>query len=841
MKKKMMIKGIVLAFVFILSLIGFNYYYAEKKNEGASEMLKATLPVLGIRIGDYEINRMHGYMDEIDEALLRETITPVDASSTVKLELQDYDYDITAIYYQVFYGADSTLLENGVLNKLKEEEGLKTGNLTFKNMLDPQEEYLIKFTVRLDSSRKVNYYSRLKYGTDLHFKESVDFANKLSQMMLEKDDTLNAYLEPDTEVISNNLASVNIHSSYEAVTYAQAKPEQKSDVSIAIKEINADYTAVELRFILEMENGKGQNQSCAVVENYKVRYSPNRMFLLDYDRTQEAYYNPEYLDTANNRIYLGSGSNDNITYLASEDNEKVCFVRERQLWYYSYQAAAVTKVFSFLGEDLADDRAAYNQHDIHILNMDKDGNIDFIVYGYMNRGRHEGENGISLYHFAAESSMNQELAFIPTKIPYQNIKEDIKKFSYLNQDNIFFFLLDGTLYQVSTETGEWEILRENLVDNTLTASSDNSIIAIQKAEDSTENTEIVLINLDNQKETRITCSENERIQSVGFVLSDFVYGIADKSNVSITKGGSVEFPMYEIRITDSKGEEVKNYYKEGQYIIKTQVNGNVIQLIYGKKRGDSYKQSGSDYIRYKQEEEGSNISVVLGYDTVCYNQLYLQFPLYIYVQKVPALKVTKELVSDEMRVVNVEEQGLNVTQYLVYANGALVNTYSTVYDAIAEAEEIRGLVVNNERQTIWESNIAEYNQVIGLNMQKADKREDTFAACISMIAALEGKETNIDEVKKEEGDALKIIDTYVGGGSLNLYGCSLDQILYYIGKEIPVIAGLGNNHYVLVMSYNSTKVRYMDPLSGEEVVLEREQFEQKMKESGNEFYSYLKQ
>lgn len=841
MKKKKIIKGSVLILVFFLALIGFNYYYAEKKNEGASEMLKATLPVLAIQSGDYEINRMYGYIDQIDEALLRETITPVDAQGKIKLKLQDYDYDITAIYYEVFYGANSTLLEEGVLNRLKEQDGLKTGTFTLKNMLDDQEEYLIKFTIRLDSSRKVNYYSRLKFGTDLHFKESVDFAIKLSNMMLEKDDTLNLYLEPNSEVISNNLASVNIHSSYEAVTYAQSKPEQKGDVSIAIKEINADYTAVELRFLLAMQNGKGQTQNCAVTENYKVRYSPNRMFLLDYERTQEAYYNPEYLDQANNRIYLGSGSNENVTYVASEDNEKVCFVRERQLWYYSYQAGSVTKVFSFLGEDLTDDRASYNQHDIHILNMDKNGNIDFIVYGYMNRGRHEGENGISLYHFRADSSTNEELAFIPIRIPYQNIQEDIGKFSYLNQDKIFFFLLDGTLYQVNTQTGDWEILRDNLVENSLTASSDNSIIAIQEKEDSTKNKKIVLMDLNSGKESTIQCDESERIQSAGFVLSDFVYGIAKANKVQITKAGSVEFPMYEIRITDSKGNEIKQYQKRNQHIIKTRISGNVIELTYGKKSGGTYKETGSDYIRYKQEEEGSNISVVFGYDGTCYNQLYLQFPLYIYVQTVPALKVTKELVSDEMKIISVEEKGLDVTQYLVYANGTLMKTCSTVYDAIKEAEEVRGLVVNNDRQTIWESNIASYNQVIGLNMQKVDQVSDTFAACVSMISALEGKNISIDEIKSQNKDQLDLLNSCVNGGSLNLYGCSVDQILYYVGKELPVIAGLGGNRYVLVMSYNSTKIRYMDPLKGEEVVLDREQFEKKVKKNGYEFYSYLKQ
>lgn len=299
--------------------------------------------------------------------------------------------------------------------------------------------------------------------------------------------------------------------------------------------------------------------------------------------------------------------------------------------------------------------------------------------------------------------------------------------------------------------------------------------------------------------------------------------------------------MYEIRIVDQAGKEVKTYSKTGQWIIKTEVSGNVVELIYGKAGRGGYRQTGSDYIRYKEEEKDGEVSVVLGYDGISYNQLYLQFPLYVYVQKVPALKVTKELVTDEMNIVNVEERGLSVAQYLVYANGALAGTYGTAYEAIKEAEEIRGLVVNNERQTVWESNIAEYNQVIGLNMQKADSRQDTFYACVAMIAALEGKNADIAQIKEQGKEKQKVLDAYVGGGALNLYGCSVDQILCYIGKDIPVIAGLPNGQYVLVMSYNSTKIRYMDPLSGEEVVLSRADFQNKAKQAGNEFYSYMKQ
>ena len=41
--------------------------------------------------------------------------------------------------------------------------------------------------------------------------------------------------------------------------------------------------------------------------------------------------------------------------------------------------------------------------------MDEDGNIYFVVYGYMNRGVHEGKNGMSLYYYSAESMTTQEL------------------------------------------------------------------------------------------------------------------------------------------------------------------------------------------------------------------------------------------------------------------------------------------------------------------------------------------------------------------------------------------------------------------------------------------------
>lgn len=839
MKKERMIKICIFPVLFLLSLLLFNSYFS-RKNEGATEMMKATLPVMEIYLDDAAVNRMHGYLGEIDAGLLRDAVTPIDSAGKITVAVRDYDYDITAIAYQLLSGSDSSVLEEGVLNKLEEKDGIKSQELQFHTVLKEGEEYLVCYTLRLDSSRKVNYYSRLKYGVNYHDQECLTFARGLSDKMLQKDEDLNRYLESNDEMINNNLASVNIHSSFEAVTYAQSSPERMGEPDVTIKEVNGDYTVVELRWILAMKNGKGQQQYCDVVENYKIRYSASRMYLLDYSRTQESFYDPEVIDAAKNRITLGTGTTTGIRYVADEDNEKVCFVKNRQLWYYSYQATAVTRVFSFWSEDKTESRSSFDQHDIDILNMDQDGNVEFVVYGYMNRGRHEGQNGIAVYRFLTGDSSLEELAFVPSTIPYQNMKEDIGRFSYLNQDGIFYFLQDGVLYRVDTNSGEWEIQKNNLTGNCLTASSDRQIIAIQEQEDNTSNTKITLFHLENGQEFDINAGESERIQSIGFVLSDFVYGTAPASEVKMTNSGGISFPMSQIRIVDETGEAVKVYDKTGYSIIEASVDGNVIELVYGQKSGVDYVQTGVNRIAYKEEKTGSSVSVEYGYDSICYNQVYLAFPAYIYIQTVPSLKAAKEIVSDDMRVVNLVEERSQAVRYLVYVNGVLSDTCHTAAEAIARAEEMRGLVVNQERQTVWESNISSYQQVVGLGIQKVDQASDTFAACVSMAAALEGKEISVQEIRGTEGEKWNILGQCAGKVGLNLYGITLDQALYYVSKETPVLVGLGGEHYVVLMSYNSTKVRYKDPLLGEDVVVSKAEFRRQMEQAGNEYYSYIK-
>ena len=49
---------------------------------------------------------------------------------------------------------------------------------------------------------------------------------------------------------------------------------------------------------------------------------------------------------------------------------------------------------------------------------------------------------------------------------------------------------------------------------------------------------------------------------------------------------------------------------------------------------------------------------------------------------------------------------------------------------------------------------------------------------------------------------------------LDLSGCSLDAVLYYVNKDIPVLATLEDGNAVLITGFNDLNIVVMDPVAG---------------------------
>lgn len=834
MKNKKLIPALIFGLIFILSVGVFNYIFIGRNSKAVAETGEATFPVLSIQVGDNHINSMHGITTNMDKNLLRDSIVPLEISYEFSVLLSESKESISSVSYTIYETDNETVRETGIAS-FKESTKETKAQIELKKKLQTGKVYLMDLVLENENGVEIHYYTRVKYGTELHFTECMDFIWKFHNATLVGNTTGNEYvsqfLEPNTSYLNNDLSSVDIQSNSDAVCYAGMKPTVEKRYPAKVKEITEDLSSVEISSLLSYEKSNGEKRYYMTTEYYKVRYSVSRMYLLGYERTQEEYFQYDAIDSSNNRFLIGTTQSTDKDLHTQNDCEMAAFVQENQLWFYDFQQGQMVRVFSFIGEDYRDVRNNYNEHSIDILSMDKNGDMVFIVYGYMNRGAHEGENGICVYRFDCEERLNEEVMFIPTKIPYENMKEDISKLAYLNEEDSFYFYLDESIYKVNADDKDYEIIQTG-VNGSNIVSSEQGYMAV-----SDEN-EINITNMEDDSVKTVKCKKDEVACAVGFIESDFIYGTAKAEDVQKEKDGSHLVPMKKIIIIDKELEEIKKYEKSGIYILNAKTEGNIVKMTRALRSGSKYKKLVDDYIHYKEEDK-EKITFEYSYDSDLYNQLYMAFPTYVYVTKAPKLTTTQEKVSGNYKTIEFEDNESRSKKCYVYAKGKLQGTYTSVKEAIQAAKEGAGVVVNSTQSYIWEKGVAkDYAKVPNVGIVKAENKEESLAACMQMLLKLNADNTSYDTLTKEEGEPAEIMSKYFKERAVNLSGCALEDVVYYISEGRPFIAKRSNGTYIVVMSYNSAKLRYIDPVKGESVQADRKDMEKEFKKAGNEFYSY---
>ena len=809
MKQSKVIQISVFGILFLISLFIWNYMLVGRNNKGVTETSQATIPLLTVSADGKNINQLHGYQGSVDASLIRDSITPI-YENEVKVMLTYAKSDVSVVSYKIYDTDNKTILGNGdtAFHKVK---GKKTANIKIKERLENGKTYLMELSVK-QNDKTIRYFTRVIYGTSFHLKECLDFAQKFHDAALTEGNTefISQYLETAEGTTSNNLANVDLKSTQEAVSYATLKPQVESVYPATVKEISENVTSLELRYILSAENTDGTKQYYQATEYFRVRYAKDRMYLLNYERNMEAYMRYDTIDRSNNRILLGIGSSQK-QLISKNGGKKVAFVVQDELWYYDYQKSNMHKVFSFEGEDYRDSRNNYQKHAIQIMKMKNNGDIAFLVYGYMNRGKHEGENGISVYQYTASDQKIEELGFIPTQIQYDMMKNDIKKGAFLSGSGQFYFYLDGAVYQVDLDSGKSKILAKNITDD-MTVISENGMLALNQSKN-----KMKVVDLSTQKTEVITCKDDQVLRPIGFIEKDFIYGVGNiRNNKKI----------------------VKEYGEDGTYITNTSVDGTTIALTHSKKSGNGYKKINVSYIRYKDKQESKAV-LEYGYTGTRLNQLYLAFPDDVYIQTRPNyLSTNVEEQEDEIKI----KFAVNDNKYrdaFVYTGGKLSGIYSNLKEAIKVAKQGGGVVVNYHQMYLWEKGVAQnYGKGSNIPMIKAKNKDETDIACILMMARSEGIKISYDKIKKMSGSTYDKLFKVFNKRAVNYSDCSMDDLVYAISKGRSFVAQRKNGTYVLVMSYNQTDLRYYDPTNGKSVKANRKKLESEFKQAGSVYYGY---
>lgn len=842
--KKGILKAVVLIAVFCSGILGFGQLTNHTNQDLTAEMADATLPVVSFSVKNADskemtaLNELRGYTSQMNGIYMRDTITPIHEDRVLPVQVDLYETKVDGISYEIRSLDMERLIVDTEVEKYEQKDGRITANLQIQNLLEPNEEYL--FILKLRSKKDtIYYYTRIIEEQSCYSGECAAFTLDFHKKTFDKEGSksLAVYLEPNASGDNSTLHKVDIHSSLKQVAWAQLDAKPLTSPIPSIKETNSSYTVVMLNFLVAAEGIKGEMEYYNVEEYYRVRYTKERMYLLNYERTMEQMFRAENVETYENYLQLGIRSED-VEFASNEKGTVVSFVQGGELWSYNETSSQLARVFSFIGNEGVDARENYGEHDIRIISVDETGSVDFVVYGYMNCGRHEGKVGISVYHYDSVANTVEEELFIPSEESYQVMKADLGQLMYENSQGIFFIMLEGTVYRIDLSNMKVKEYITGLKEGLYAISDSHKYFAWTDGQEKNKSEKIHFVNLDTEEQKEISAKGDEYLKPLGFIEEDFVYGAADASDLFLDLAGNQIVPMRKIRIVEADSLDVlKSYEKEGYFVEDIVIEDYIMYLNRIQFNGVAYVEAPQDTI---MDREGDKAAVVGTHTTVTevketQVQLFLAEGI---TQTEPKILTPKEVVLDKNREVALNRSGKE-SNYYAYARGDVLRVTDDLKEAISVANEQMGVVIGKKQQYIWKRARKFNAPAIEVAVGEQDANASSLARCISAMLEQASININVTALIEQGKTPKEILETTMEDvTALDLTGCSIEEVLYYINLGAPVLAIKSGTQAVLLTGYDSSGVILFDPLANSSSKMSLSDAEELFLEAGNVFFGY---
>lgn len=815
--KKGLIKGIVCFVTFFISLFTISAVMNRGNTDTTMEMSPASYPLVYINYEGKHINSLHGYAKEMDVSYMRDTITPLGEDRQISLYLEKYQNEITSLTFEVRSIDGDRLIENSQIYNYKEQDNSISADIILKDLIDVDTEYEFILLVGISGGKSIHYYTRIIQRSENHAGEEIRFVHDFHEKTFDKEAArdLTMYLETDETGDNTSFSHVNIHSSFAQITWGNLDVEKISEPQIYVTELFRETMRAKVTYFVRVKTQNGE-RICRVEEFYRLRYGPQRIYLLNFDRTMNEVFEMKLDAFSNNKLDLGIRS-ANVEIMESEDGGIFAFVSEGRLFCYNSSSNRFSQLFGFYGEGNEDERTYYDQSEIHILNVDETGNVQFLVYGYMNRGTHEGNMGVAVYFYNGASNTIEEEAFIPFDKSFAVLKEDMEQLTYLNNNNELFLYLNNTIFCIRLEENSYKTVVENLPRGSLKVSKSNRMIVWPEGTDLTKSTQLNLMNLNTGNISQVEAGNANYIRPLGFMEEDLIYGLIRSTDIYTDNVGSMMMPMFCVNIASGTDRSITmNYEKAGIYVSDIFIESNQITLKRVR-RGDGggYAAIEDDQIMSSENElSGENaVEVVVAGDLEKIIQVAAKGN---FVTKSLKFLTPKEVMYEGGHEVVLRYPEDEEDKYYVYASDGIEGVYSNVAEAVIFAESISGTVVGETGEYIWvRGNRRLQNQISTISSASVDENNSSLAVCLNTMLSVEGITRNSQYLLSRGETALSILQTQIPDGKvLDLGGCSLEAVLYYVDRGIPVMAMLNDRNAVLIIGFNELNTIIMDPSTG---------------------------
>lgn len=868
MKKYLTMAGVFFS-IFLISLFVASKVMNKGQTDLTRVMPKASLPVVYLNLNDEYINPLHGYTTVMEGNYLRESITPLQGNREIRFRVDLYDAVIAGMGYEVRSMDMNRLIEDSPVSESYMEDDYMYGTIALKDLIDEDTEYMLVIKLTTSSGEIIRYYARIINRAELGIGEKIAFVRDFSERTLDKEAALELkqYMESNSKGDNSSYAYVNINSSFNQLTWGDLEPRVLTGKSLQILEIDGISASIMLKYQVEVA-GEVHNVS----EYFRIRKGDKRMHLMEYERIMNQVFDEEKNVVVNGKILHGI-LNEKPQMIESETGSRLCFVQQSQLYAYTPETGVLSKVFAFCDKENDDARTKYLAHNIKPLSIDESGNIYFLVYGYMNRGIHEGEVGAVLYYYDYAFSTIEEQFFLPYSKSYQILEQEIDSLCYINARDDFFVLMNGSIYSIEAKNHYVHSIQGNISDERFVSSLDRSVIAWQPGETLTEYNEIKLLALNWTDPLSISAPNNCIVLPLGFIDRDLVYGMAQISDFTTDETGRTVTPMYSVRIQDISGRILKEYSYPNIYVTDVEITDNQILMNRMTKDMETGEFIPLNQDQIMNNEVTSNMKnkytgvVTEDYETI-YQTVLRKEPS----TKNPKLVNPKEVVFDLSREILLEDND-SLKRYYVYAKNDIDRICIDAADAVVSAYNDAGVVVNANQKYIWESENRKSSYQISKaqvpaaqndtyiidnsveNSESDEGEEEIFGGdevyatgqktqriyglCLDVMLQCQDVYKNTVKLAGESSVREILEDNLPNMDVLDLTGCDLSAVLYYVSRGNPVMVLCPNKEAVVIVGYDSKNTILYNPMDG--TIAKRGMYDSRawFESNGNKYITYI--
>ena len=839
--KRAIIRGCVCAVVFAAALIVSSILLNRGNTDMTADMEPPRLPVVYIDQGGLRVNGMDGYLCEMEEASMTGRLLPIGTDRKLSLEIVPFGLPVEGLSFEVRSADGSRLVEDTPVPGLAEEDGVLRADIVLKDLIDENVEYSLIFKVLLEDGREASYYMRVILQEESGVQEKLDFVAGFSRDTFDDAScaALAVYMETDAGGDNSTLGRVTIHSSLEQLGWGSLNVRQETEPVFTILDMTGQTAAVSVEYLVSYTRYERERYAF-VKELYRIRSGAERMYLLDYERTMSEYFTEDASSFVDEEAVLGIRDTD-VEMKESEGGDIVAFAQNGVLYSLNVTENRLARLFSFHDVEELDERAFPDGRNFKILQVDEAGNVFFMVYGYISSGRRQGSCGVQVYFYDGSANTVEEMAFLSSEKSPEILKAQIDRLAYINGKYELYLFLDDQICCVHLDSRTAEITAEGLSTDGCSVSESNRMIAWQSGERYASES-LILMNLSTGEQTEIAAGEGNHILPLGFMGEDLVYGIARQADLFRDETGTMIFPMHQVRIQDENGGTLMTYEKEGYYVTGCEMSGNQIILNRMEKNAfGGYTVCGEDQIVSSRTEDGQ-VSEIITVPTENDDRL-TEIQLRTGV-KTGQLKILTpgEVLYEGDRQVEMPVSAGETELYYVYGLAGDVVFAAEPGEAIALAEEGSGWVTDRNGSCIWRTErLHTANQITAIEGTAADEEKDSLEVCLDAILSYEGVARNTGYLLEQGKSVAEVLqenlqDVLV----LDLTGCSLESVLYYPDREIPVLVLSEDGSAVLITGFDEHNILLMDPAAGRVSRMGRGDAAAWFEENGNRFVSYVK-